>query len=191
MLPFDIRRSISSDVQYLSHLQAKFSNQLGFLPKPALECYAGNGWASIGTENGSEAGYILGRPQYRWQPLMSPITQAAVAMDAQRRGLGLALVSQWVARATIAGKHAVQCICANDIEAMSFWPAAGFTAICEIDPANARGRKMTVWRRSLLDLPPTWFFNTPPVSGHKARRTPRGQLFLFSGVHMPAMAAGR
>lgn len=174
-----IRPATEADARYLSHLQKVFSNQLGFLPKPALDVYAAKGWAMIGSENGTEAGYILGRPQYRYEKRMAPITQAAVAMDAQRKSLGLSLVNAWCEKARQDGKDVVQCSCANDIDAMKFWPEAGFFPICELDPKNARGRKMTVWRIPLRGFRPSWFGTPPIAAGFRAKRSTQSQLFLF------------
>lgn len=174
-----IRPATETDTRYLSHLQKIFSNQLGFLPKPALDIYTANGWALIGSENDTEAGYILGRPQYRYEKRMAPITQAAVAMDAQRKMLGLSLVNAWCERAKEAGKDVVQCSCANDIDAMKFWPEAGFTPICELDPKNARGRKMTIWRIALRGFRPSWFYEPPQAAGFRAKRNKQSQPFLF------------
>lgn len=175
-----ILTGVPSDLPYVKSLAAKFSNQLGFLPQCALEEYLNHKWVLLTTQNATTAGYILGRPRFRWQPLMAPITQAAVAMDAQRRRHGIALVDAWANRARAAGKLAVQAICANDVEAMEFWPAAGFESVCELSPRNARGRQLTCWRRSLSDSRPDWFFQVPPVAGSRAKRTEHAQLFLFS-----------
>lgn len=168
------------DLPYIKALACKFSNQLGFLPTPAIEEYLQQSWVTLTKENGEPAGYLLGRPRLRWQPLMRPITQAAVAMDAQRRQHGLRLVADLCGRALADGKQAVQCCCANDIDAMSFWPMAGFVKICELSPENARGRLLTCWRRCLSPTQPAWFYDVPKCSGSRARRTNAGQLFLFS-----------
>lgn len=180
MQPFSTHRSTHRDTVFICHLQRIFSDQLGFIPTQGIEAYASHGWALIGRENEQHAGYILGRNQYRWNPLLAPITQAAIAMDAQRRKLGLALVSEWCDAAKHNQKLAVQAICANNIDAMLFWPAAGFVPIVELNPDNARGRKVTVWRKCFPSRVPEWFWEAPPVSGYRARKTAPGQLFLFN-----------
>lgn len=169
-----------ADLPYIKSLAAKFSNQLGFLPAVALNEYLQASWVSLTKENDEPAGYLLGRPRLRWQPLMRPITQAAISYDAQRRHHGLALVEKLCNDASAAGQLAIQCCCANDIDAMKFWPMAGFTPICELSPQNARGRLLTCWRKSLSPSLPSWFYAVPRCSGSRARKTEQGQLFLFS-----------
>jgi hypothetical protein len=153
-------------------LMRKFSNQLGFLPGPAVDWYLANGHVGIAQENGDPAGYILGRPAFRYNKLMRPITQAAVYMDAQRMHHGIALVDATCRRALAAGQHAVQASCAIDIEAINFWFAAGFVPIHIHTPDTARGREIVVFRRCLTPIMPEWFYTPPPQSGHKARKTP-------------------
>lgn len=158
------------DLKFLTSLQAKFSNDLGFLPTAALKWYIENKRVGLGTENGEPAGYVLGRTHFKFQPLMRPITQACVAMDAQRRQLGMQLVGRVIAQAHDAGQLAVQAICAEDLEANAFWRALDFTTVAILEPDNCRGRKLVVWRRPLRDTMPDWFYMPPQTAGTRARR---------------------
>lgn len=151
-------------------LQKKFSNQLGFLPGVAIDWYLENQHVGIACENGEPCGYVLGRPSFRYQRLMRPITQAAVFMDAQRRRHGLALIEGICRRAAAAGQQAVQASCAIDIEAVDFWLAAGFFPIHTHAPENARGREIIVMRRCLIEQIPAWFQTPPPYAGHRAKK---------------------
>lgn len=166
-----IRVARDRDLKFLSNLQKLYSNHLGYLPTAALQWYVTENRIGIVLQNGDPAGYVLGRTHYRYQPLMRPITQAAVAMDAQRRHLGLALIARTCAHATAAGQVAVQACCAADLDANEFWYAAGFAAIGTLAPSNARGRTIVVWRKRLTTEIPAWFFDAPPVAGHRAKRT--------------------
>lgn len=151
-------------------LQRKFSNQLGFIPTPATLWYIESGNVGIAHENGEACGFLLGRPAFRYQPLLRPITQAAIAMDAQRRHHGLALLAALEARALKAGQLALQCCCAEDLDANEFWAIAGFVPIDLLIPNNARGRAICVWRKQLTHTAPSWFFTPPPRTGHQAKR---------------------
>lgn len=163
-------RGIPTHVSAIVHLQKKFSNQLGFLPTKALEWYLENQHVGVAKENGEPVGYVLGRPAFKYQPLMRPITQAAVFLDAQRRHHGLALVNAVCEKAANAGQIVVQASCAADIDAVDFWHDAGFYPIGHHQLENARGREVIVFRRLLVPQCPDWFWTPPPRSGHRARR---------------------
>lgn len=152
-------------------LQKKFSNQLGFLPGKAIEFYLEAGHVGIALDNGEPCGYVLGRPRFRYEHSMRPITQAAVFLDAQRRHHGIALIEGVCRRAIAAGQLVVQCSCVEDIEAVDFWLAAGFYPTHMHTPDNARKRKIIVFRRALTETVPDYFFTPPPAAGHKGRLT--------------------
>lgn len=159
-----------ADLSFVTGLQKKYSGALGFLPHAALEWYINAGRVTLARENTEHAGYLLGRAAFRWQPLMRPITQAAVCMDAQRRQLGLRLVARVVEQATAAHQVAVQAMCAADLDSVAFWRAAGFHEIGRYSPVNARNRQMICFRRSLVPAVPQWFNAMPPIAGWKGRK---------------------
>lgn len=159
--------------KFVSHLQKKFSNCLGFLPTAALQWYIEQKRVGIAFENDEPAGYVLGRTHYRYQPLMRPITQAAVAFDAQKRHHGLTLVDRVCQQAIAAKQLVVQACCAADLEANEFWRIAGFEAVDLLEPDNARGRGIIVWRKSLHSRAPDWFLTPPVAAGHRGRKVIR------------------
>lgn len=165
-----IRRARPQDLKFLSHLQKKFSNQLGFLPTQALQWYVEEGRVGVVTENGEPAGYVLGRPSFRYQRLLRPITQTAVAMDAQRRHLGMSLIDRVCNLARDEHQLAVQAVCAADLEANDFWLAMQFEAIHVFPANNTRGRELIVWRKLVTKTRPDWFELAPPDPGTRARR---------------------
>lgn len=166
-----IKTASSADLQFVVALQKKWTNNLGFLPRQALEWYLENRRVTLAVENDDDAGYLLGRDHFRWQPLLRPITQAAVCMDAQRRSLGLTLVAEVVEQARAAGQIGVQAMCASDIDAVHFWEAAGFIKIGTLKAANRRGREMHCYRKLLTKRVPIWFAHLPPLAGWKSRST--------------------
>ena len=170
-MPQTIRRAAPRDVSFVLDLQRRFTGQLGFLPTAAITRYVEQTRVVIGTENDEPAGYLLGNPYLRYQPLIRPITQAAVAMDAQRRRLGLRLVAQTVDDATAAGQTAVQACCAEGLDANDFWLAAGFRPICYLRPDNTRKRAIICWRKILTQQIPTWVINPPRIAGYRAAAT--------------------
>lgn len=180
--PAGLRIGTADDGLFVKKIQKQFSESLGFLPGAAIDSYLVAGRVLIGNQNDQQAGYILGRPQMRYDPTIAPITQAAVAMDAQRRSLGLGLVNQWVTSAFLAGKACVQCWCADDLDSRFFWPAAGFTAIARRWPENSRRRSITLWRRSTSVAPlADQYFTLPPLAGFKATKIGRVSLLDVNG----------
>lgn len=142
-----LRIATTADTSFVLALQKRFSNQLGFLPRAAIEWYVTNGRVQICQDNGQHAGYLLGRPTLRCLPNVQPLTQTAVDMTAQRRGLGLLLIEHAAAEAHAAGRSLLQAWCRVDLEANEFWRAAGFTAVGIRRPTNARAQPLILWRR--------------------------------------------
>lgn len=179
----NLRTGDSNDGSFVRTIQKQHSEALGFLPGGAIDAYLASGRVLLGAENGDNAGYILGRPQMRYDNRIAPITQAAVAMDLKRRHLGLAMVDQWVTSAFLAGKACVQCWCADDLDSRFFWPAAGFVAIARRWPMNTRSRSLTLWRRSTSSAPLTIdFFALPPLAGFRASKVGRVESLMPGSI---------
>lgn len=166
-----IRIATTYDKAFVDDLAIQFSNALGFIPNQALDWYLSAGCVRLGLENGEPAGYILSREYLRWNRAMRPITQAAVCMDAQRRHLGLAILSDLEDHARSAGQIATQACCREGLESNAFWEAAGYQLICKLDPQSARARHVNVWRKQITPYRPTWFEVVPPVAGYRAKKT--------------------
>jgi N-acetylglutamate synthase-like GNAT family acetyltransferase len=158
-------RATPSDLRFIDSLQRKFSRSLGFLPKAALEANLEIGNVDLCLENGDPAGYLLCRPVLSWQPLLCSIVQAAVAMDAQRRHHGLALLLQIEERARARGQVGMQANCAIGVEANEFWAAAGFKPIAHLTPATKSQREIICWRKPLTRKLPAWFTCLPAKAG--------------------------
>jgi N-acetylglutamate synthase-like GNAT family acetyltransferase len=168
--PDQIRTATAADLKFVDSLQKKFANCVGFLPKIAIENLLNAGHIRLAMENDDGAGYILSRPRLVWQPRMRSITQACVAMDAQRRHHGLALLETISAEATADGLLALQACCAVGLESNSFWQAAGFIPIVHMVPENVRGREIICWRKPLTSVVPAWFAMPPKFAGHRAAK---------------------
>jgi ribosomal protein S18 acetylase RimI-like enzyme len=139
----------ADDVRYETSLAAKFRDELGFLPRLAVERYAEWGGVHRVLENGDPAGFVVCRFTPTSDPTASTILQAAIAMDAQRRHAGLYLIDQMARRAKAAGRLMLQCWCADDLEANAFWLAAGFTHVRQREGGKSRKRVLTLYRRPL------------------------------------------
>jgi N-acetylglutamate synthase-like GNAT family acetyltransferase len=140
-----IEIATDQDLQTILELQRRFSNQLGFIPAPALRQHLETGNILRADENDCAAGYLLHRRMTR-QKFVHQIAQTAIFQDAQRRHHGLALLR---AIETTTKADILQAWCAADIEANTFWRAAGFICIGRRAAKNARGRELLLWRRPL------------------------------------------
>lgn len=176
------------DLQYVIALSKKFTNEIGFLPRAALDWYLQNSRITFALENGEPCGFILGRKSLRWNRSLRPITQAAIQFDAQRRSHGLAVVQHTADMALLAGQQALQAMCRDGLDSNEFWQIAGFIKIGSYLPGNARAKQINCWRKPLQHNRPAWFEVMPPVAGWKGKRVnepkppnPIGkQLALFS-----------
>lgn len=191
-----LRKGKPADLAFVDKLQRKFGHSVGFLCKAALAYNLEHDHVDIAVENGEPAGYLLGRPRLGWCPLMRPIYQACVAMDAQRRHHGLALLLKTEGEARASFCVALQANCAVGVEANEFWKCAGFKPICHMTPKTMRGRHIICWRKPLVRSLPPWFMLPPARSGHMARRPvmereavrkPKAQKFaerFIAGAHL-------
>lgn len=161
----EIRTATPADLNFVLHLARQFSNNVGFIPRSAIDEYLDRQAITIAFENGQPAGYLLGNPRLKWQPALRPISQAAIAYDAQRRRHGYALIAKLETEARAAGQAGLQAICRTDLEANLFWQAAGFVKICHLRPDTARKRDLIVWRKPLIKKLPLWFAQPPKRAG--------------------------
>jgi hypothetical protein len=132
------------DLKFLDHLQKKFSHQIGFLPKQALEWNIEKGKVSIALENDEPAAYLLGKGNYLRDPHFGIIYQAAVSYDARRRLMGTALVQHFIDHME-PNVRLIGLWCAQDIEANEFWNACGFEAIAARHGSRRKGRVHIFW----------------------------------------------
>jgi len=175
----------ADDCIYEQHLARQMTDELGFLPRTALEWYADQGSVWRIRENDWPAGFVVLRRDYSHEPRLAGIIQAAIDFDSQRRHLGLALVAHAAREAAAAGKAVLQCWCAADLPANEFWSAAGFTMAGRRPGGQSRKRDLLLWRRPLTDAlaEPLDQLAVDPrhrlPGGRFARRPETRQLSLF------------
>lgn len=160
-----IRPATAHDITWLDHLQRRHGETIGFLPHPAIHSYLNKHAIWVVEENGDPAGYAIAPPRLRWQPQLRPITQACVALDAQRRHLGLALIAHIVDQGQAANMLGIQANCAIGVDANDFWKALRFVPICHYRTNSRRGREMICWRLALSHRLPLWFASPPKYVG--------------------------
>ncbi len=171
-----VRAARTADLSFITALQARFSNQLGFLPRTALAEYVDAGRVTLVFDNDTAAGYLLGRRLLRSVPAVAPLIQTAICYDAQRRTLGLQLVEHAAATAQADGRSVLQAWCRADIPANAFWQAAGFIPIARRVTANARRQPLILWRRLLSMDGESSFLRVPSRAGCHGESVTNGQL---------------
>lgn len=166
-----IRPATPRDVNLLVDLQKRFSNQLGFMSKSALEEKIESARCLVATVNGEAVGHLV-HGSFAWSDAW--IFQCAVRRDAQRLDIGTALTRHAEARAAAAGVTGLFLKCRDNIDALDFWPAIGFTEAGTLDKVNARRRAVIVFGRA---LPTTAILSRPPrrtsISTLLSQPTPR------------------
>ena len=142
-----IRPATSTDLSYLEHLQAKWSNNLGFLPRPALQRYIDQHSILIVNEHTQHAGYLAWC--MRTDGVVT-IPQVAIEPELLRTTLGTRLLNR-IARAAMNGHCSVLRLRSrSDLPANSFWPTQGFTITAVIARPTTRGLPIIEWSRPLL-----------------------------------------
>lgn len=141
-------------------------NSIGFVPKPrvSLEAARGNLW--LCAANDDYVGFLLKGP---WRA-KTHIHQIWMRADARRRLYASLLLASALSCADSRIVRTITLNCANDLDAMHFWPSLGFKPVHERIATNWRRRRVTTFERTLgADNQLIWTADTESgVSGHQA-----------------------
>ncbi len=143
LAPHPVARAGLADLSYVVGLQKRFSHEVGFLPRRALEMKINLGRVWMARENGEPAGFIH---HGSFAGEEARLFQAAIQYDAHRRHLGSALVEDFERRAGGAGVRGISLRCLEGLDANAFWRAAGYQLLTT-EP-GAKGR-LNVWGKRL------------------------------------------
>lgn len=140
-------------VRMAAHAVREDAEMIGWLPFPFYETLHQEGRLVTVTSNGELVGFLAWRRACAWG--VAKIIQTWVRRDARMIEHGRALVSRVSACALAEGAAWLSCWVAEDLEAMRFWPAVGFTSIERRVGRGAlvdlTGRRMlTRWVRRLM-----------------------------------------
>lgn len=130
-------------------LAKKFTEQIGFLPKPAMLKYAEHHGVYRAHENHEPCGFVVASFDVPSNPATCRIYQACIAHDAQRRRHGLALIDHVCQIARARGLATATCWCLEDLPANLFWRDAGFTDIGLTTGGSKRRANLIGWARPL------------------------------------------
>lgn len=135
--------------QYWLHLARKHTDELGFLPAPAVARLINAGRLITELENNEPCGFLLHGPARQ----VLRVYQTCVQLDARRIHHALNLVADLRARALAGGSRAIVLHCAADLDANTFWRAAGFTMVGSRVKSKRRDREQFKWVLPLCDVP--------------------------------------
>jgi GNAT superfamily N-acetyltransferase len=160
-------------LKYVEHLQAKNSDELGFLPRQVFEQRAEDGQLFLGLLCGEPAGYILAGTGF--QGVMRCV-QVAIQYDVRRRLYGAMLVAAVEQYGEARGCSRILLRCGSDLPANDFWRSLGYTLdFTEAGGAQRRHRRdhINVWSKPLFPAAPatSWKNGRPRIyESHAARQ---------------------
>lgn len=148
------------DLAYVVHLQRLWSNQVGFLPRSALDRYIDSHQTLLVKENGQHAGYL------NWTVARNGLLrfiQVAIDPPLLRTALGTKLVQHTEDAARRNNCSLIRFQCRTDLFANHAWSALGFRPTALYQRPTARRKPCIEWTKLLID--PTHFL---PLGGRRA-----------------------
>lgn len=143
-----IKIANNRDLSYVIHLQKTWSNQVGFLPKAALQRYIDNRATLLVHLNGQHAGYLS------WQLTrkgLLRIIQIAIDPELLRGQLGTALVAYIEAAARRGSCSVIRCQTRIDLDVNLFANVRGYHPTAIFQSPTARRRPLIEWTKCLFD----------------------------------------
>jgi hypothetical protein len=188
-LPFTVRTARPEDFRFIDSLQKKFSSEVGFLPRAAMEAHIAKGRVSIGFENDEPAGYILIKERYQGDPAQAILYQCAIEYSAQRHLLGSSLLEHAISLCPSPPVKVASAWVAQDIEANFFWEKCGFEPIAARRGSKRKGRVHIYWQRKVQGItgqrpvPPASHLNViPKVTRGGLMREKRAVIKIEAGM---------
>jgi GNAT superfamily N-acetyltransferase len=171
-MDFTVVQSHPELTRYVTDLQAKNSDALGFLPRVAFEQGAEAGRLFLGLLNGQPCGYIFAGSGYRG---ILRRKQVCIQYGVRRRLYGAMLVAAVEAYGEDLGCHTSVVHCASELEANEFWESVGYRLSGTVPCGLARRYKrhcLNVWVKPLhpTRVVTEWQMGRPRVYASNADR---------------------
>jgi len=141
-----IRFATHADMKFISNLQRKWSNEVGFLPWSAHRRYIDAQCVLIATINGQPAGFCNMIISLKG---LLRLPQIAISHEVLRQGIGSRLMQSLNKIAAEHGCAAIRLTTREDLAANEFWPTTGFYVSLTTYPANARRQPLIEWTHQL------------------------------------------
>ncbi len=137
-----------SDLTYVLHLQRTWSNQVGFLPKPALQRYIDNKATLLVQLNGQHAGYLS------WQLTkkgLLRLIQLAIDPELLRGKLGTDIMN-YIEKAARKGSCSIVRFCSrSDLDCNVFFAERQYQTTAIFQHPTARRRPLIEWTKCLIN----------------------------------------
>lgn len=137
-----LRLATPADLSLIVHLQAVYSDALGFLPTQVHERYISAGQVVIVMENNAPAGFVSYIPA---KTGVCRIPQVAVHPDLLRTALGTSLICCLADAALNGGCTMLRLTSRSDLQCNAAWPVLGFLPSGYQTPRNSRKRPLIEW----------------------------------------------
>jgi len=172
-----VRMAKPSDLVFVNDLQTRWSNNIGFLPKSALEQKIEARKCLLVFENGEPAGYL------NWSDNRKGavhITQVAIDPELLRTTLGTKIM-RTIERSAVKGGCSIIRLCSrSNLTANFFWPELGFTTTAVFQRNSRRGLPLIEWTKPLI---------SPDLAVHSVLRNGRGyRRAKNSKLHLPDLS---
>lgn len=143
-----IETASENDISYIVRLQKKFSNQVGFVPKTAIQDHVRRMGYTICKVNGQHAAYILQsggtiRPVH--------LIQVAVEEELWRNGIGTAMLDYVIQRSSNQNYPDITAYVREDLQANLYFTSRGFHEVRKRPGGSARGKLIIDYVRSADD----------------------------------------
>lgn len=151
---FKIRRSCHHDLRFVRDLSREFTDQIGFLPTPAIRDYHHTGEIFVATCTGEPVGFLILRRKLFGTNAISQVIQLATRRTSHGHGAARALIEQAVLDCTHR-RISVLCLwCREDHPAKCFWPRVGFLPLGTRAAGRRRGGRQVIWTRQVGPITP-------------------------------------
>ena len=157
-IPSIVTTATQSDADFVSSLQAKNSNALGFLTRRAIDAYIADDAVTVILNEVEPVGYLISRRIQRWprSTTLRRVTQIVVAAEHRCKGFGYGLLSSLISIARSDRTPALEARCRDELMANDFWRRNGFKLIDRDLRQNARRQAINIWRLPLTKQIPSW-----------------------------------
>lgn len=137
-----VRLATPADLSLVLHLQAVYSDALGFLPRQTHQRYIDANQVVLVCENGTPAGFLSFIPA---KTGVCRIPQVAVHPDLLRTALGTTLIGCIAGAALNGGCTMLRLTSRSDLLCNAAWPVLGFVPSGYQTPRNSRKRPLIEW----------------------------------------------
>jgi N-acetylglutamate synthase-like GNAT family acetyltransferase len=139
----EVRYARLVDIPYIDHLQrieANRADSVGFIPWSRYEKEVDHGGIHISLDNNEPTGFVYSTHNRHG---VTRIQQVVIQDDARRAERATLLIKAAIRKTD----WLVSLRCAEDLEAVGFWPGLGFERVDVDDKPNKRQRKVLKFQK--------------------------------------------